>query len=232
MRRWGLAAGALALAACTDSNLQVVPVEVTWMEWPAEVLPATAFNVRLMGYGPGCYRSVELRVPVAVDRSAVSFEPYFLVDGTDPEVLCAEPVAEPRVATIPIDVGYYDTRRQVDGLTADYPRTYEMRAAATVYAQYAPGASGEALPVRTFGQVMVRSDAALTPPLNVGGNVYLYRDSLACARAVPVFLYPGYVIENPPADTAAWFGFVRGYLYTPPQPVCGETRVLKVVTWN
>ena len=227
-------AGAVAVlaAGCTDSDLTVVPVEVIWMEWPAEVLPATRFSVRLMGYGPGCYRTVELRVPVAMDQSAVTFEPYFLVDGTDPEILCDVPLGEPRAATPPIDAGYYDTRHQVDGLAADYPRTYEMRAAATVFAPYAPGASGDPLPVRTFGQVMVRSDAALTPPLNVGGNVYIYRDSLACARAVPTFLYPGYVVENPPIDTAATFGFVRGYLYTPPQPVCGETRVLRVVTWN
>jgi hypothetical protein len=91
-----------------------------------------------------------------------------------------------------------------------------MRASAPVYAQ---DAAAEALPIRTFGTVTVRSDAALSPPVNVGGNTYLYRDELGCTRALPGIFFPGYVVENPPADTARAYGFVRGTLYTPPQPL-------------
>src|SRR6266566_2765930 len=47
----------------------------------------------------------------------------------------------------------------------------------------------------------------------------------------PYGVYPGYVIENPPADTAEyWFGFVRGYIYEPAAPVCGEAKVFHLVT--
>jgi hypothetical protein len=200
------------------------------MEWPAEVLPATRFSARLIGYGAGCYRTAELRIPTTVDQSAVTFEPYWLVDESDPGMYCARVDAALRVAADDlIDIGFFDTRQEVEGLPAEFPRTYEMRAAAPVYAQ---GAAAETLPIRTFGSVTVRTDAALTPPINVGGNTYLYRDELGCTRALPGIFFPGYVVENPPADTTQTYGFVRGTLYAPAQPLCGETRVLRVVTWN
>ena len=45
---------AAAAVGCSDSALDQVPVEVLWMEWPAEVLAGAPFSVRLTGYGPGC----------------------------------------------------------------------------------------------------------------------------------------------------------------------------------
>jgi len=235
MNARGVAVALVAsLAACSDSGLQRVAVEVQWMEWPAEVLPGHRFEVRLVGYGPGCARRIALRVPVRIDQSAVTFEPYFLVSGTDPEILCAEPVTAGVTApSIPIDIGFYDTLMLIAQLPAEYPRTYEMRGAAAVYVP-ASSALAELLPVRTFGEIAVRDGAAAFSPIGVGGNVYMVRDTLGCIRVVPIAPIAaamGYVVENPPADTTALFGFVRGYLYAPAQPVCGATSVLHL-TWT
>lgn len=225
-----LVVAALAgVGACADSGLQRAPVEVLWMEWPAEVAPGQPFDVRLLGYGPGCARRIALRIPVTIDQSAVTFEPYFLVNGTDPEILCEVPVSAALTApAIPIDIGYYDTLAQVPPLPAEYPRTYEMRGAAMAYAATAP-ALLETLPVRTFGEITVRDGPAASPRRNVGGNVYMVRDSVGCIRVVPIAPATGYVVENPPADTTSLFGFVRGYLYSPPLPVCGDTEVLHLL---
>jgi hypothetical protein len=219
---------ALALAACSEPDTRAIPVEVQWAEWPAEVLAATPFTVRLLGYGPGCYARQELRVPVRVDQSAVTFEPYFLVNDDGQDICLPRLDLLPAGASpIPIDVGYYDTRAPVPGLAAQYPRTYEIRASAAVYA--APRL--EALPVRMFGEVTVRSDSASGARTNAAGNVYAWRDSLGCVRLVPPFTSPGIVIENPPADTASWWsGFVRGYLYDRAASICGDRRVFHLVT--
>jgi len=217
---------------CGDSALDRVPVEVLWMEWPAEVLAGAPFSARLTGYGPGCYRRAELRVPMVVDVSSVTMAPYFLVEGSD--MLCVRADGAAPTTPVLIDVGFYDTTAAVAGLPAPTPRTYEMRAAASVYAPDAPAREQlvETLPVRTFGEVAVRTEPPLTASRNVGGYVFLSRESATCTRAVPAFLHPGFVVENPPPGSGDAYGFVRGYLHTVGEPVCGETRLLHVVSWN
>jgi hypothetical protein len=69
--------------------------------------------------------------------------------------------------------------------------------------------------------------------INAGGRAYASRDSLGCVTLFPFGLYPGYVVENPPADTAQyWSGFVRGYIYEPVAPVCGESKAFHLVSVN
>ena len=60
MRAVSFACLALApLAACTEPDSEIVSAEVTWMEWPAEVLAATPFTVRFVGYGDVYCREIE-----------------------------------------------------------------------------------------------------------------------------------------------------------------------------
>ncbi|MGH7568838.1 MAG: hypothetical protein ACREL9_07700 [Gemmatimonadales bacterium] len=224
---WSAWLALAVLPACSEPDIEAVPAQVHWMEWPAEVLAGAPFTVRVVGSALGCGRRFRLKVPVARDQSAVTFEPYYLVDGrTD---IC---ILEERARPAPdiIDLGYFDTRAPVPGLAAEYPRTYELRAAASIYATL--DLEAEPLPVRTFGQVTVRVTGADGSRTNAGGFVYTVRDPAGCLRIVPNFLYPGYLLENPPDTSSSWYGFVRGYLYEPAAPVCGEARVFHLVSRN
>jgi len=160
----------------------------------------------------------------SVDQSAVTFEPYFLLTG-QPQ-FCRELTPSSRIIA-----PFFDTRSAVPGLEAQYPRTYEIRAGSDAYARDAGLAS--AFPIRTFGEVTVRSAQVESGQINAGGVAYAFRDSLGCVTLSPSGVYPGYVIENPPADTSRfWSAFVRGYIYEPAAPVCGESKVFHLVTRN
>ena len=196
------------LAACTEPDTKVIPAAVRWMEWPAEVLAGTPFSIRISGYGPGCYETIEFHAPVTVDISSVTVEPYFLVDGDDLNVLC-----ERSLNPMARDPGYFDTRVAVPGLTPSFPRSYEIRGA------------------RAFGEIIVRSDSADATHLNVGGEVSTYRDSLGCPWISPAF-FLSYVMENPPDTVTYWHGFVRGYVHSVTPPLCGESRVFHLESRN
>jgi hypothetical protein len=222
----------LVPAACSEPDTRIDPAQVNWMEWPAEVLAATSFTVRVAGYGGDCRPEAKLVINPTVDQSAVTFEPYFLVP-RDPnpcrylDVAATAPAATPGPRII---APVFDTRAAVPGLEAQLPRTYEIRAGTDVYVR---SALDSRLPIRTFGEVTVRSSEVATERLNAGGFAYAARDSLGCVTLYAYPVYPGYVIENPPADTAQyWSGFVRGYLYKPAAPVCGASQVFHLVTRN
>jgi hypothetical protein len=218
------------LAACTGPNTTTTtttPVEVNWMEWPAQVLASQPFNVRLLVPLPlSCNPLLELLVPATIDNSAVTFAPL--------EIESARQVVCPYVASAaPVAYGPWvrDTTVPVAGLAANAPRTYELRGAAAVYAAQA---TASALPQRTFGTVTVRLDSASAARINVGGQAQMVRDSLGCPREVPwgvVWPSRGYVVENPDTALVA-LTFVRGYLYKPAAPVCGATTVFHVVSIN
>lgn len=215
------------IVACSEPDTRIEAAQVNWMEWPAEVLAATPFTVRVAGYGGDCRPEVKLVIDPAVDQSAVTFEPYFLVpQASDPCYYIRDQGFS--VASL-IVRPFYDTRAAVPGLDAQVPRTYEIRAATDVSARVAL----TALPIRTFGEITVRSAGVATERLNAGGLGYTARDSLGCVTLYPSPVYPGYVVENPPPDTTTyWSGFVRGYLYQPAAPVCGENRVFHLVSRN
>ena len=222
----------MPVAACSsEPDTRLEAAQVNWMEWPAEVLAATPFTVRLAGFGVSCVEVVKFVTTPTVDQSAVTFEPYFLVTGR-PQLcpLAGTGQSAVRPQGLSIVAPFYDTRAAVPGLDAQVPRTYEMRAGTTVYV---PGGLDSRLPIRTFGDVTVRSAGVVTERLNAGGQVYTSRDSLGCVTLFPWAINPGYVIENPPADTAQyWNGFVRGYIYEPAAPVCGQAKVFHLVTRN
>ncbi len=223
------------LASCngTEPDVDAVPVEVQWMEWPAEVLAATPFTVRLTGYGVSCQEVLKFDPALRVDNSAVTFEPFYLVIGEPGPCplrdhgagLVVPQASHPISIVVPI----FDTRASVPGLEAQNPRVYEMRAAASVYAR--DGAT-PALPVRTFGEITVRSDVVSGARTNAGGAGYAYRESPGCVRLSAAGVYPGYIVENPPDTASYWYGFVRGYLYEPAAKLCGESRVLHVLSLN
>ena len=220
-------------ACSSEPDTRIEPAQVSWMEWPAEVLAATPFSVRLVGYSVACVEVVKFVTNPSVDESAVTFEPYFLLTGQPG--YCRLDVANSSpldTASIRIIAPFFDTRAPVPGLEAQVPRTYEIRAGTDVSTtDRLTGAIR--LPIRTFGDVTVRSAGVETKRVNAGGLAYAYRDSLGCVTLSPYGVYPAYVVENPPADTAQyWFGFVRGYIYEPVAPMCGEARVFHLVTLN
>ncbi|MDP3910335.1 MAG: hypothetical protein Q8Q14_08070 [Gemmatimonadales bacterium] len=212
------------LAAC-EPDAEINPTPVQWMEWPAEVVVATPFAVRLLvmqscaatGFRPGA----------SANESAVTFAPYFLETRSD--VLCLQATE----LSLSIAPGALDTVGTAPGLPADFPRTFEMRATADVFA--APAAGAAALPVRTFGEVTVRLAAPDPSRRNAAGRVSLVVESPGCVRIRPYGAYqpePSYVLDEP-ADTAGVSGaFVRGYLYEPAAPLCGEARVFHLVSRN
>jgi len=223
----------LPVAACSEPDMRVEPAQVSWMEWPAEVLAATPFTVRLVGHSVSCVEVVKFVTNPSVDESAVTFEPYFLITGQPGycrlDVTNSSPLD---TASIRIIAPFFDTRAPVPGLEAQVPRTYEIRAGTDVSTtDRLTGLPG--LPIRTFGDVTVRSAGVETKRVNAGGLAYATRDSIGCVTLSPYGVYPGYVVENPPADTAqSWFGFVRGYIYEPAAPVCGEAKIFHLVTLN
>jgi len=142
------------------------------------------------------------------------------------QILCANL----REATLLL-VAALDTPGTAPGLAAPSSRTYEMHAGAEVF--FATAA--QSIPVRRFGDVIVRPTGADPSQRNGGGTVYLQVDSLGCARLSPLGLYnpnSALVLEDQ-ADTAGLSGaFVTGYTHDAAAPVCGETRVFHVVTRN
>lgn len=212
------------LAAC-EPDTRFAPTIVQWMEWPAEVSAGAPFEVRLIMYRP-CF--AEGFAPGAsIDESAVTFAPFFKNVRND---MCL-PAAEP--LTLSIVPGSLDTSSTVAGLRTSLPRTFEMRATSDV-ATAVPLASGTQ-PVRTFGQITVRLDSPNPSRRNAGGRAYLVRDTLDCPRLQPNgFLRSGtaYVLDDPADTTGLAWTFVRGYIYAPAVPICGETEAFHIVSRN
>lgn len=224
MRAVSSAAFCALLAAC-GSDTQVVPSTVSWMDWPSEVVQGSEFTVHLVVGWP-CFGR-RFQPGVTVDQSAVTYAPQFLVDEGSSCPVYAEAVS--------LDVlGSLDTADVIPGLPADFPRTYEMRAVSSVYAN---AYVLDALPNRTFGEIMVRTTlfppSTPTPPRNAAGFAYAQRDSTGCMRIIPTGLYaPNAVLalENPPDTTGSWWGFVRGYIQ--PIAACGAFRTFHLMSRN
>jgi len=212
------------LAAC-GSDTEIVPSAVSWMEWPSEVVRGSEFTVHLVVSMPCFGRNFQ--PGVRVDQSAVTYAPQFLVERSDRCPIYAEPLS--------VDVfGTLDTADVVPGLPADFPRTYEMRAASSVDAH---AALLDALPNRTFGEITVRTallpPSSPTPPRNAAGFVYARRDSTGCMRITPTGRFgagAAIALENPPDTTSNWWGFVRGDIQL--VAACGALRTFHLVSRN
>lgn len=215
-----LSAICLVFGCATDPDSESLAASVMWMEWPAEVLAAEPFTVRLVGFGAECREVLRFETEPTVDQSAVTFEPYFVVSTRQQP--CPLRELDPPPGTVIPYPSYFDTRAPVPALTPTVPRSYEMRAAT----QQFPG--GAEPTVRTFGDIVVRSDVADRGATAVGGQGYAFRDSLNCLRISPLGTAAAYVVENPPDTTSYWMGFVRGHVHPVPAPVCGERRVLRL----
>lgn len=215
-----------AVALACEPDTKTIPVTVQWMDWPAEVAAGDPFRTRLVVFGV-CALNPVFRAGATADVSAVTFAPYFL--GETDGILCAARSSELLVVTA------IDTAGMAPGLSAAFPRTYEMRATSSVYAPLT-GAAAE--PVRTFGDVTVRPPSPIFDPptrRNAAGYAQLERDSLGCLRIRPSGLYtPGaaIVLENPVDTTALSGSFVRGYIHGVDPQVCGEWAVFHLVSRN
>ncbi|MGH7607636.1 MAG: hypothetical protein ACREME_09865 [Gemmatimonadales bacterium] len=213
------------LVACQEPDSRIGHVIVQWMDWPAEVPASQPFAVRMIVTQPCA--ATGFREGSSADQSAVTFEPYFL--DVSEEVLCA------RLQTFRIAIGALDTVGRAPGLRAEFTRTYEMRAAASV-AVPQPG-SLVGLPVRTFGDVTAIGGGlyVLDPSRrNAGGFASVARDTLDCIRIRPLWAFPPE--DDVPLDdqgvSPSATGFMRGQYYEADAPVCGETRVFHLVSVN
>jgi len=223
MRPALLAAFCVLLAAC-ESDLTVSPSTVEWMEWPAEVPVAVPFKVRMLVARPGCYQGV-YKPGVTADQSAVTFAPYFLVKDKTPICL-------PLEREVDIYYSDLDTIGTAPGLAADFARTFEMRAASSVYASSSPSVAD--LPIRTYGDVTVRLSNPDGSKRNAGGFANKFVDN-GCVRVQPIAASGpawSYVLEDQ-TDTAGFsYAFVRGYVHDVVTPVCGQTRVFELLSQN
>lgn len=221
-----LLASVCAFIAACGSDLTVASSTVEWMEWPAEVPVATPFMVRLLVSRPGCSQGVYMP-GASADQSAVTFAPYFLVK--DKPQICPLEARQ-------FDIYYadLDTVGTAPGLAADYGRTFEMRASSSVYGPERLTAA-DLLPVRTYGEVMVRlnnSDSPESTTRNAGGfaSKFVYN---GCVQLQPVGgLGWSYVLEDQADTTGLAYAFVRGYVHDVVTPVCGQTRVFELLSRN
>jgi len=217
------------VVACSEPDTRVQPAQISWMEWPAGVTAATPFTVRLVGVGVYCVRIVRFVTAPTVDQSAVTFEPYFLLDGPPNQCRPVQATATSDPASILPIFASFDTLAGVPGLAAQVSRTYEIRAGTDVLTR----GVAAALPIRTFGDVTVSTAQVENGRINAGGLASAVSDSLGCVTLRAYGIHPGYVVENPPADTTEYrTAFVRGYIYEPAAPVCGQARVFHLVTRN
>jgi hypothetical protein len=226
MRSVGFAA-LLGLAACAEGNDLVLPTRVVWMDWPAEVAPGDPFRTRLV-VGRPCASIRDFQPAPRADASAVTFTPYFVTDTQ----LVSCPAGEGIATDISVNVSL-DTAGMAPGLLANLDRTYEMRGGTGVMSCPAC-ALLNSLPWVTFGVVTVRPTLQSPSSLrNAAGVVLGQRDSAGCTRIRPSGLLnpaAAIVVENPADTTVQWYGFVRGYIYEPAAPVCGESPVFHLVS--
>lgn len=214
---------AAALAAC-EPDTRIAQTEVLWMEWPAQVGSGEPFTTRLVMYR-ACGWEV-FRPGTSIDESAVTFSPYFAEDRSQN---C--PIAHVVDHSFSVSL---DTTSTVAGLIASPYRTYEMRAAAAVFASALGVASG-GLPVRTFGDVEVYGSLyGSSGRRKAGGRAYQVRDNTGCLRLQPlgVGANGALPIENPADTVQNRSRFVRGYSYDAATPVCGETKVFHLESVN
>jgi hypothetical protein len=215
----------LAVLAACESGVDVAPAVVQWMEWPAEVPVATPFSVRLLVPRVSC-RQGTFRSSVAVDQSAVTFAPYFLLRGP---AYCP-----PTVQAIDLPYFALDTVGTAPGLDASYARTFEMRASTSVYAPTPSPSTGDQ-PVRTFGDVTVRLSNPDGSRRNAAGFATTFVDNAGCVRVLPARpsgADAGWVLEDQADTMGLTYAFVRGYIHEAATPVCGQTRVFHLVSRN
>jgi hypothetical protein len=161
---------------------------------------------------------------VSANQEAVTFSPYFLVDGQN--VACAARAAESFV------VVSIDTAGTAPGLPALVSRTYEMRGTAQGNVRAFSILGGLVL---TFGEVHVVPSGANPSRRNAAGTVSIVRDSLSCARIRPIGLYDptdDLVLEDQADTSGLAYAIVRGYIHEASTPVCGETRVFHLESGN
>lgn len=216
-----VAVSLVLLAACQEPESRIGTTVVHWMDWPAEVAAGQPFTVRMIVTRP-CAAG-EFRDGSSADQSAVTFAPYFL-DVRD-DVLCAR-----TLQSVDLVVGGLDTIGRAPALPAEFSRSYEMRGSA--YVAVPDARSLADLPVRTFGEVVVRTANLDASRRNAGGDATIAADELGCLRIHPLMTFglPG----TPLADQASTVpgGFVRGFYADAAEPMCGESRVFHVVSVN
>jgi len=82
------------MSACDGTHVE--SVGASWMEWPAEVRAATAFDVRIVGFLPSCGAQYVRRYSIDQANAAIVFAPYAIVPDEPPCVNVAPVGKSPR----------------------------------------------------------------------------------------------------------------------------------------
>jgi hypothetical protein len=192
------------------------------------VVRGTPFTVHLITGRPCGGRG--FRPGATADQSAVTYAPLFFVeDGA----VCPLTGAPTGIAPLVLAM---DTTDVFAGLSADYPRSYEMRGVASVLDGSIGVAASE--PVRTFGEIDVRitpfPPGVLPPIRNAAGVVSARPDNAsACSLVVPYGTRDpdaAMALADSPDTVSFWVAFVRGYIT--PVPACGASRTFHLVSRN
>jgi hypothetical protein len=204
-------------AACDHATQSTVsPVTVQWMEWPAEVNAGQPFRTRLVVWGVCSLSPPRFYAGMSADQSAVTFEPYYLVSKDNIECL----MDRASLSTSPtLLAGALDTAGTAPGLATS---TYEMRAAAFVYTFAAP----TSLPVRTFGDVIVRTGGADRSRRRAAGTSICsatHQATLASAGRALIRTLRSCSRTRPTAGLSS--AFVRGYIRRGGAGVRPDTRL-------
>ena len=214
----------LGLLAACEPDTKLTSASLVWMDWPAEVNAGEPFRTRLVVWGV-CALNPRFRPGASADQEAVTFSPYFLVD--DENIACAARASESFVVVA------LDTAGTAPALAALVSRTYEIRGSVQGNTR-APAVLGHGL-ISTFGDVRVLPSGADSSRRNAAGEVTATRDSATCVRIRPIGLYgpsAGLMLEDQTDTTGLSYAFVRGYIHDVTPPVCGETRVFRLLSKN
>ncbi len=200
MRRYAAILVAMVGLACPPTDAEtMIASQPAWIDWPAEVRASVPFNVRLVGYAPGCYPRQEFQIEAFRSANDLVFRTTWLVEGT---------------SSATCDPGFVDTLVGICGLPATTDSTYEIFVVPTQAGAF----------VR-MGTMRARPSAALSSNVGAAGSAIGTTDTQGCAVMQRNFAVP-VPVENPPA--ANWQGFVRGYFFTPATPLCGKTRAFHI----
>lgn len=101
---------AVPAAACSEPDTRIEAAQVSWMEWPAAVPAATAFQMRVVGFLPSCGSQYVRRYRIDQGNAAIEFTPYSVVPDEPPCVNVAPPMFQDTITLPGLAEGNYGIR--------------------------------------------------------------------------------------------------------------------------
>lgn len=185
----------LSLAACDDTNL--IPLSVSWLEWPAAAAPGRPFDVRVVGFTNAAIDEVRTRTRTVGDTVTIEFYAF----AGHCEDLCRH---------------VFDRVIQVPAIAAPTARTIWLRAGSGRTAPQPP---------RTFGQVIVTDAIPMDYTMRAAGHALWTQRSSDCYEISPALDGSGtnrrFVSYEPPDSGTAFMAFVYARIHSTQTATCG-----------